>query len=377
MFLQLVISAVAAILAGIFGILFVPGPKHWSPSSEYGGKLFPFSEFKVNNAFDNRTISKYRIDGIGAETLVLLPNPSSIVLGYVGLSDGWITQVNRDFSFEKLVFVNGRPLGGVADQISKSIYFCVAPVGLVQIDLSNFDVSILTSISNDGIPIRFPDDVALSSTGIFYFTDATNVVPEVDELGNYDTDYASLIDAGQGSGAGRLIQYDPTTKNTTTLLHGLNFANGIALSPDETYVCFAETYSFKITRYYIAGPKYGLSDTFSSSLPGCPDGIRLSPSGDYFWVAIYTPVTPALITVLKNRWLGYILSGVNKKYLPKAIPYGAVLRLYTNGTIAETLQDPTGKAIKGITSAIEFEGFLYLGSTKLDFLGIYKLKQNN
>ena len=57
--------------------------------------------------------------------------------------------------------------------------------------------------------------------------------------------------------AGRLLVYDPISRVATTLVDGLNFANGVAVSHDQTYVLVNETGKYRVIRYWIAGPQEG------------------------------------------------------------------------------------------------------------------------
>ena len=72
----------------------------------------------------------------------------------------------------------------------------------------------------------------------------------------------------------RLLVYDPAVQTTTVLLRDLNFANGVAVSHDQTYVLVNETGSYRVTRYWIAGRKKGTSDIFLDALPGLNDSMR-------------------------------------------------------------------------------------------------------
>lgn len=47
---------------------------------------------------------------------------------------------------------------------------------------------------------------------------------------------------------GRLLSYDPTTRNVKVLLDSLYMPNGIALSPDEDFLLLAETSIGRILR---------------------------------------------------------------------------------------------------------------------------------
>jgi len=54
-------------------------------------------------------------------------------------------------------------------------------------------------------------------------------------------------------GHGRLIVFDPATRVAKTLLDGLNFSNGVAVSHDQCYVLVNETGSYRVIRYWITG----------------------------------------------------------------------------------------------------------------------------
>lgn len=41
---------------------------------------------------------------------------------------------------------------------------------------------------------------------------------------------------------GRLLKYDPSSNRVSTLLDGLRFANGVALSADQRYVVVCESF---------------------------------------------------------------------------------------------------------------------------------------
>ena len=61
----------------------------------------------------------------------------------------------------------------------------------------------------------------------------------------------------QGGATGRLLAYSPATQKTTVLTKGLWFANGVALSADESFLAVVETPSVRVTRYWLKGPKVG------------------------------------------------------------------------------------------------------------------------
>ena len=166
----------------------------------------------------------------------------------------------------------------------------MAVVGLVHIDLSSGIVEIASAISDDGIPIRFADDVAISNDGKVYFSDASRVSPWIDKSGYFNPKLAAVLDAALGSGTGRLLVYDPADRSTTTLMKDLLFANGVAMSPDFDFVLVCESFGYRVTRLWLEGGRKGTVDYFSSRLPGFPDNIRRAPGGGY-WLAINAKVS--------------------------------------------------------------------------------------
>jgi len=100
-----------------------------------------------------------------------------------------------------------------------------------------------------------------------------------------------------GEPSGRLLKYDPKTKQTTVLLKGLHFANGVQLSKNEDFVLVAETCQSRIMRYYLKGEKKGQSDVFIDGLPGVPDNIRPDGKGGIL-VSLPLARSPQAPTVL-------------------------------------------------------------------------------
>ena len=83
----------------------------------------------------------------------------------------------------------------------------------------------------EGVKFKLTDCVDVANNGMIYFTDAANKYSLKD----------FILDVSDGRPHGRLLSYDPTTKETKVLLQDLYFANGVAVSPDQNYVIFCET----------------------------------------------------------------------------------------------------------------------------------------
>ena len=64
----------------------------------------------------------------------------------------------------------------------------------------------------------------------------------------------------QGGATGRLLRYSPETGKTECLAEGIWYANGVALSADESFVLVVETWTLRVLRFWLKGPKvrYGI-----------------------------------------------------------------------------------------------------------------------
>lgn len=359
------------VITAVIFALFVPGPlQGWQSDLKVFGPDFSHKSFEadcVHEDFAEGLEKKYA--GIrGPESLVFGGNSSDI---YAGTADGWLVRLLPSGEVEKIVHLGGRPIGGAFDVNKDGIYICVPPIGLVLVTLRDRRVQVVSSISDDEVPIRFPDDVRVASNGQVYFTDASMVAPWLNG-DEYDVMAASKLDVAMGSRSGRLLHFDPRSGETHTLLSELNFANGIELSEDETFVLVCETFAYRVTRYYLSGPKRGTSNVFASALPGLPDGISRSSDGKY-WVALPSPVTPSLQLVQRLPLIGYVIAHMNPKRWPDSPPFAAVVQIDTNGLVSRVIADTTGLSSHSITSVYEKDGVLWFGSLRNNFVGYRKI----
>jgi sugar lactone lactonase YvrE len=101
-------------------------------------------------------------------------------------------------------------------------------------------------------------------------------------------------------GHGRLLVFDTGDGKAKTLLDDLNFANGVAVGHDQTYVLVNETGNYRVIRYWLTGPKKGRAEPFIEGLPGFPDNISSGFDGLY-WVALASPRNPLLDKLSDKR----------------------------------------------------------------------------
>ncbi len=149
--------------------------------------------------------------------------------------------------------------------------------GLLSLDAQGRVIPLTTEAN--GVPFGFTDDVAVDKSGHYaYFSDASS-------RWGYGHDGEAIIEHGAD---GRLLRYDFQTGKTSVLLDKLQFANGVTLGPDEAYVLVNETGAYRISRYWLSGPKAGTHDVFIDNLPGLPDNLSFNGT-NRFWVALYAP----------------------------------------------------------------------------------------
>lgn len=276
---------------------------------------------------------------------------------YTATQDGWIKRMHSNGSWEDWKLVGGAPLGLTVSK-SGDVLVCIPDQGLLKV--SDGQISLLAS-EIDGIPIRFADAVVEASDGTVYFSDASTKFG----YGRW------VLDILEAKPYGRLLKYDPITRKTTILLDGLGFANGVALSSREDYIVICETGRFRCLKHWIKGEKLGSTEIFIENLPGGPDNINLAADGRSYWIALLAIRSRTLEFVyrygmLKHifatypsllEWIGFLKSGA------------MVVKVGEEGKPIISLEDPNGKVMSVVTSAVEVGDHLYVGSLNANFLG--------
>lgn len=328
-------------------------PVSWQapPNPGYTG---PFSSNDRLKALEFLPIG----DNDGPEAITVDANG----LIYTGCQNGTIVRLQKDGSDpEDWVNTGGRPLGLDFDRRGNLIV-ADAYRGLLSI-APNKTITVLAGKA-DGVPIRFADDVDCATDGKIYFTDASTKFGARESGGTYE---ASLLDLNEHGGHGRLLVYDPDTGVAKTLMSGLNFANGVAVSHDQTYVLVVEMGSYRIIRYWISGTRKGESKPFIEALPSFPDNITTGLE-NRFWVAFVSPRNVLIDTLSGQPFLRKVIQRLPKYLRPKAVAYGHIIAIDGDGNILQDLQDPDG-AYQANTSVMETRDSLYIGSLFMPVLG--------
>ncbi len=281
---------------------------------------------------------------------------------YAATHNGTIVRLQPDGSaYEVWASTGGRPLG-IEFNLHGDLIVADGYKGLLSID-TEANVSVLADEA-DGIPIKYTDDVDVAKDGKIYFSDASTKFKAQEFGGTYE---ASLLDLLEHGKYGRLLVYDPVTKRATTVMNGLSFANGVAVSHDQKSVLVVETGEYRVIRYWLEGPKKGQREQFGPIFPSFPDNITAGMNGKY-WVALVSPRSKMLDKLSGTPSLRKIVQRLPVSWRPGAKPYGHIIALDDSGNVVEDLQDPDGSYPIN-TSITETEEYLYLGSLFTPVLG--------
>jgi len=210
---------------------------------------------------------------------------------YVGVAEGKILRYAADGS-DPQVFADtgGRPLGLDFDN-GGNLIVADAGAGLLSIDPSG-SVAVLCTEAGDH-PFKFTDDVDVDSQNVAWFSDASY---------KWGYENHAMEEALESAPNGRLVKYDINTGECSVVLDELFFANGVAVSADDSYVLVNETMRYRVKRVYVRGPRAGEVEVFVDNLPGFPDGISTGPDG-VFWLALFAPRNPLLDVAGPKPWL--------------------------------------------------------------------------
>ena len=282
--------------------------------------------------------------------------------------DGKIYSISPDENnrIEEFADVGVMPVGLKFDD-EGNLIVCHNPKGLLAIDPGG-KTTVLTD-SAEGEQIGFANDLDIASDGRIYFSDATTQFTGNKE--NLGWEYEIM----ESKPHGRLLVYDPESRQTKVLLRDLYFTHGVSLSKNEDFVTVLETYRFRVVRYWLKGEKAGTWDYLNENLPGYPDGLMQNGRGE-FWIAIPTPRNAIADFLQPKPFLKNIITMLPKSWWVRPARYGLVIKMDENGSVVESLHDPTGN-LSFITNAVEHDGYLYLATLKGDWIARVNLPTNN
>lgn len=353
------LSLLAVILLGVIVFLLVPSPidpvKWLAPTAPSFQEAGPW---KQNNKLSATQLVS---DAPQFPEFITFDKAGQL---YTGDSDGKIYKVPFDAEGnpqKAQVFADtkGTPNGLKFDAKGDLIVTDIK-MGLLSINQSG-SIEVLAN-QVDGKPIYLANELDIAWDGSIYFSDTSNY------------GRVTFREIAENKPHGRLLKYDPMTKQTTVLLEGLYFANGVALSADEDYVLVAESYHYQLTRYWLKGPKKGTSDVFADNLAGFPDNITRDEQG-HFWVGIFTTRLSFVDQMHRSPWLAGIMAKVPESLLSGAsapAKHGLAAEFGPQGELIGSWHDPEG-SLYGVTTAASHNGYLYIGTAPGGSKGVHRV----
>jgi sugar lactone lactonase YvrE len=217
-------------------------------------------------------LAEARLVPVGGEAPEdVLVDPDGRVL--TGLDDGRVVRVDPGTrGVETIARLPGRPLG-LEFRGDDEIVVCASDAGLLAVTLDGGAVRTLVD-TVDGRRLGAVNNAAVGADGSIYFSDSSQRFP----IPQWRTDLV------QRTRSGRLLRRAPDGE-VTELLGGLEFANGVALAPDESWVAVAETAICRLQRVWLTGNDAGRSELLIDDLGGYPDNIALGDDG-LIWIAL-------------------------------------------------------------------------------------------
>lgn len=335
------IISILAIIIGYLGFAPVPiNPASWNSPKNAGFT----GDFAPNT--DLASLERISVGvSVGPEDAAELNG-----MIYATSQTGDITRINPVTKTVEIVAnTGGVPLG---IEVSRGvIYIADAHKGLLSLTESG-ELKTLTD-EVDGTPILYADDLDIAPNGVIYFSDASTKFGAEE---NGTTMAASLLEIMESQGTGRVLAYDPRTRQTTIIAKGLVFPNGVAMHPDGS-VLVNETGRYRVLKI---DPETGRMTDWIANMPGFPDNINPGPNGTYF-LGLISP---------RSKWLDDNSDNIGARKLamrlppsmrPKAEHYGHIVQLDSNGNVLRTFQDPAG-SYHDATGAIVHDSFLYVTS---------------
>jgi sugar lactone lactonase YvrE len=273
---------------------------------------------------------------------------------YAGVDDGRILRVSPDGRrIDVIADTGGRPLG-LELYGEDELLICDARAGLLVVPLSGGSPSVLAT-SALGLDFVFCNNAAVALDGTIYFTDSSR---------RFGIDHWR-DDLIEQTGGGRLLRRSPDG-SIDLLLDGLQFANGVALAPDESFVAVAETGAFSVSRVRLSD---GHRDVLIKDLWGFPDNISTGSDG-LIWITQASPRVPALDVV--RRLPAFLRAAV--RALPTSLQPSPGREV---GVVGVTPDGKVERELRGeidgfhmLVGVREWQGKLYFGSLEEDAIAV-------
>ena len=168
---------------------------------------------------------------------------------------------------------------------------------------------------------------------------------------------------------GRLWRYDIETDTTRLIAEGFHFINGVlydlhAGQPREESVLVTQTSLFRLTRFYLRGPKAGRDEVVLDGITGLDDGMDRDAQGR-IWLALFSNRSALLTWVHEHAWIKPLFMRVPARLLMALPQRTGVLVVSPDGSTPLYTALYDGAALASVASAVPSPGGIYLANEAL------------
>lgn len=297
-------------------------------------------------------------------------SPDDFALGpdgalYISCESEIIRCAGADFNERTVWATFEANVGGLAWHPAGRLLVCVSGIGVLSFSPDGHRVASLLKVSTGNL--ECPTAITVAADGTIYVTNGSRHHPT-------DRWLHDLMEAH--SPTGELIETDVELRNSSVLLSGLSWPNGISLSHDETELWFTESWTHSLSAF---SRETKLTRKIVSNFAGYPARITQNNAGGY-WLAFFALRTQLVDFVLREReyckkmmeriepdlWIapslaatnGYLeptqMGGIKKLGIQKMWSpprsYGLVALIDNTGETTESFHSRVGGTAHGITA---------------------------
>lgn len=282
--------------------------------------------------------------------------PEDATFGHDGLvyattRSGHIIRI-RNRSVEEFAFVDGQPLG-IETADDGSLIVANSFYGLQRVDTDG-QVTELYGPGDERQDI-FANNLAIGSNGVIYFSEASSKF-SAREYGH--TMDATLFDIMEHGGHGSVYAFDPATGEVRTLLDGLAYANGVAISESGDFLLVVDMANYRILKHWLDGPREGSTEVLLDNLPGFGDNLKTGINGR-FWLGFANPRNAIVDRYSDKPWVRKVIQRLPTFLRPSPVRSSHVIAFNGDGEILMNMHDPNARHPM-LTGVLETQRSLYL-----------------